>query len=119
MAGFSDSDDLASVDPSQVPPVTGVEGTASFLAWVDGSPAGAGTVTVVQGIAVLSGTAVLPRFRGRGLQKGLVAARLAWAHARGAREACSVTLPATASQASLERLGFRAAYPKLELVKGP
>lgn len=118
MAGFSEVDDLSAVDASAVPSPEGVPGTAGFMAWVAGEPAGAGSVSVFEGVAILAGTAVLPRFRGRGLQKALIAARLAWAHDQGAREACSVALPGTASQASLERMGFRAAYPKVELVRG-
>ena len=117
MAGFMGSDDPGAMDIKGIPSMEGVPGTAAFLSWVDGHPAGGGCVSVFDGVAVLSGTSVLPRFRGRGLQKALIAARLAWAWDQGAREACSATLPGTASQASLERAGYRVAYPKLELVK--
>lgn len=117
MAGFCATDDFHTVDASAVAMPQPVAGTAAFLAWIGGEPAGGGSVSVFEGVAILSGTSVLPRFRGQGLQKALIAARLAWAHDRGAREACSVTLPGTASQASLERMGFRTAYPKVELVK--
>lgn len=117
-AGFSETDDLASVDPSGFGATTATEGTACFLAFVDGQPAGGGTVAVSGDVAVLSGTAVLPRFRGRGLQGALIRARLAYGRDRGCRLSTSATLPGTASQASLLRCGFRVAYPKLELVKG-
>lgn len=117
MAGFMDRDDPGSIDASGMPSSEGIPGTLAILAFVDGNPAGGGTVTVVNGVAVLSGTSVLPGFRGRGIQKALIAGRLVWAFDQGAREACSATLPGTASQASLERTGFRAAYPKLEMVR--
>ncbi len=117
-AGFSETDDLASVDPSGFGASTATEGTTCFLAFVDGHPAGGGTVAVSGDVAVLSGTAVLPRFRGRGLQGALIRARLAHGRDRGCVLAASATLPANASQASLLRAGFRVAYTKLELVKG-
>jgi GNAT superfamily N-acetyltransferase len=117
MAGFMNLDDPRSVDATGVPFTEGVFGTKAFLAFLDGGPVAGGTVSVVDGVAVLSGTSVLPRFRGRGIQKAVIAARLAWAHDQGARTACSATLPGTASQASLERLGFRVAYPKVELAR--
>jgi GNAT superfamily N-acetyltransferase len=59
---------------------------------------------------------VLPAHRGRGLQVELVRARLAWATAQGCDLAASATEPGTASQRTLERCGFRAAYPKAVLV---
>ncbi|MFN8010072.1 MAG: GNAT family N-acetyltransferase [Holophagaceae bacterium] len=117
-AGFSETDDLASVDPTGFGATTSTEGTTCFLAFVDGEPAGGGTVAVSGDVAVLSGTAVLPRFRGRGLQGALIRARLAHGRARGGILATSATLPGTASQASLLRCGFRVAYPKLELERG-
>lgn len=117
-AGFSETDDLAAVDPSAFGASTSTQGTTCFLAFVDGRPAGGGTVAVSGDVAVLSGTAVLPRFRGRGLQGALIRARLAHGLAHGCVLATSATLPGTASQASLLRCGFRVAYPKLELVKG-
>lgn len=117
-AGFSETDDLASVDPAGFGASTSTEGTTCFLALVDGEPAGGGTVAVSGDIAVLSGTAVLPRFRGRALQGALIRARLVHGRDRGCTLATSTTQPGTASQASLVRCGFRVAYPKLELVKG-
>ena len=68
------------------------------------------------GVAWLSGAGVLPASRGRGLQCALVRARLAWAAAQGCDLAASATEPGTASQRTLERCGFRVAYPKAVLV---
>ena len=115
MAGFLDRDELPAVDAAALAMARG-EGTRVFLARVDGQPAGAGAVGLHGDVAALSGTSVLPRFRGRGLQRALILARLAFAQARGCSAACSATLPGTQSQANLERTGFRVAYPKLELV---
>lgn len=93
------------------------QGTTCFLAWVDGVLAGGGTVALHGGVATLSGTGVLARFRGRGVQGALIRARLAFAAARGCRLAASSTQPATGSQRNMERQGFRIAYPKVVMVR--
>lgn len=116
-AGFMDSEDVEAQDGGPALAMASAEGTTIFLAWVDGVPAGAGSVGLHGEVAALSGTSVLPRFRGRGLQRALIHARLAFARDQGCVLACSATLPGTASQANLERSGFRVAYPKLELVR--
>jgi len=116
-AGFMETDDLDSVDPAPFAATTSAEGTTCFLAFRDGVPLGAGTVGIAGDVATLSGTSVLPSFRGRGGQGALIRGRLAFARERGCALAASATLPGTHSQANLERAGFRVAYPKLELVK--
>ena len=95
----------------------GVEGAFSFLAFVEGEPAGGCTLGLVDGIALLSGDAVLPRFRGRGIQKALIRHRLNLAAEAGVDLAIASTLPSTPSQRAYERNGFRVAYPKVEMVK--
>jgi GNAT superfamily N-acetyltransferase len=89
-----------------------------FFAFADGEPAGGAMLGVVDGVALLSGDGVLPRFRGRGLQKALIAARLAFAQARGCDVACASTAPGTASHRAYESSGFHAAYPKVEMARG-
>jgi GNAT superfamily N-acetyltransferase len=89
-----------------------------FLVFADGEPAGGGMLGIVDGVALLSGDGVIPRFRGRGLQKALIWARLALARERGCDVACAGTTPGTASQRSYETCGFHAAYPKVEMAKG-
>lgn len=116
-AGFMETDDTAAVDPAPFAATPSAVGTNCFLAFLDGRPIGAGTVGISGNVATLSGTSVLPRFRGRGGQGALIRARLAFARALGCTLAASATLPGTHSQANLERCGFRVAYPKLELVR--
>jgi GNAT superfamily N-acetyltransferase len=89
-----------------------------FLVFVDGEPAGGGMLGIVDGVALLSGSSVLPRFRGKGLQKALIQARLAMAGSKGCDVACASTAPGTASQRSYETCGFRVAYPKVEMAMG-
>jgi GNAT superfamily N-acetyltransferase len=115
-AGFMERDDLRDLEPSfrlslDVPDAWG------FLAFARGEPAGGGMLGIVDGVALLSGDAVLPRHRGQGLQKALIQARLAFARARGCDVACASTAPGTASQRSYEACGFRAAYPKVEMAR--
>ncbi|WP_243287523.1 GNAT family N-acetyltransferase [Geothrix terrae] len=116
-AGFLERDDWHDLAPPfevslEVPDAWG------FLAFQGGELAGGGMLGVVEGVALLSGDAVLPRFRGRGLQKALIGTRLALARACGCNLACASTAPGTASQRSYEACGFRAAYPKVEMARG-
>ena len=115
-AGFLERDDWRGLEPPfevslEVPDAWG------FLAFANGEPAGGGMLGIVDGVALLSGDGVLPRFRGQGLQKALIRARLAFAWERGCDLACAGTAPGTASQRSYEACGFHVAYPKVEMAR--
>lgn len=116
-AGFMERDDWRELDPPFEVSLE-VQDAWGFLAFVNGQPAGGGMLGIVDGVALLSGTGVIPRFRGQGLQKALIWTRLAFARERGCDVACAGTAPGTASQRSYETCGFRAAYPKVEMVRG-
>lgn len=116
-AGFLERDDWRELEPPFEAPL-GVPDAWGFLAFVAGEPAGGGMLGIVDGVTLLSGASVLPRFRGGGLQKALIQARLAHARARGCDLACASTAPGTASQRSYEACGFRVAYPKVEMARG-
>lgn len=76
-----------------------------FLARYRGVPAGtAGLVTFARSVYLLGGV-VLPDFRGRGLYRALVTARLGYAAGRGIPFA-TVHARASTSAPLLERLGF-------------
>jgi GNAT superfamily N-acetyltransferase len=77
----------------------------SFIGCWHGTPAGAGGYSLVGDVARLWGTAVVPEFRGRGVYKALVRARLAEATVRGARLALVHAMHDTSSPI-LQRLGF-------------
>ncbi|WP_163805623.1 GNAT family N-acetyltransferase [Mycolicibacterium anyangense] len=77
----------------------------SFLALCAGVPAGTGGFTLAEPAARLWGAAVVPAMRGRGVYRGLVAARLGAAAARGATLALVHAGPM--SSPVLQRLGFR------------
>jgi GNAT superfamily N-acetyltransferase len=94
-----------------------MDGAACFAAFAGGTPVAVGLVSAHEGVATLAGAGVLPGWRGRGLQGALVAARLAWAGARGCDVAAAATEPGGPSQRTLERAGFRVAYPKVVMVR--
>jgi GNAT superfamily N-acetyltransferase len=119
MASFAESNDT---DPDAADELAGdtaiTEGSICLLALVRGEPAGGASVGIAPNRAsTLSGAGVLPRFRGLGVQRALIAARLRTARDAGCDVAGSSTRPATVSQKNLERLGFRILYPKVVLVR--
>ncbi|WLT32672.1 GNAT family N-acetyltransferase [Geothrix sp. PMB-07] len=116
-AAFLERDDWQELDPPFLTPLS-VPDAWGFLALVDGQPVAGGMLGIVEDIALFSGDGVLPRHRGRGLQKALIQARLAFARARGCELACASTAPGTPSQRSYEACGFRVAYPKVEMARG-
>lgn len=97
--------------------LTRAEGNVCFAAFDGGSPVAVAIASAHGRVATLSAAGVVPERRGRGLQLALVAARLAWAEERGCDLAASATAPGTASQRTLEKAGFRAAYPKAVMVR--
>jgi GNAT superfamily N-acetyltransferase len=116
-AAFFGLDDWEASEPMFVTPLS-VPGIIGCIALVNGVPAAGAMLGIIDGVALLSGDGVLPKFRGRGMQKALIAFRLQEARARGCDIACASTLPMTPSQRSYEACGFKAAYPKLEMARG-
>lgn len=86
-----------------------------YLAFVDGKPAAGGGMGVRDGLVSLFGAATVPEFRNRGVQTAMIRARLA--AAAGCDLARTCTRPGTTSQRNAERLGFRVAYTKPQLVR--
>ena len=91
--------------------------TTCYLAWIEGEAAGAGTLSVHEGLAELFGASTRPSFRNRGVQMALLASRLAEAQRLGCDLAIVHTEPGSSSQRNVERMGFRLAYTKVHLVK--
>ena len=116
-AAFFEVDDWRGFDPPFSTSLR-VPGIVGCIASVDGEPAGGAVLGMVDGVAMLSGDGVVPSFRGRGIQKAMIAFRLNHALAHGCDIACASTLPLTPSQRAYESAGFRATYPKLEMVRG-
>jgi GNAT superfamily N-acetyltransferase len=90
-------------------------GAMCYLAAMDGQPAAGAALTVRDGLATLCADGTIARFRGFGLQRELIAARLNEAVARGCDLATASTLPGSQSQRNYERMGFEVAYTKVTL----
>lgn len=97
--------DLAAIAALNAALVAPERGQRMFIASCDGEPAATASYVALPRSAYLIGGVVLPRFRGRGLYRALVRARLVDARARGLVLATSHAREAT-SAPILERLGF-------------
>ncbi|HEV2249000.1 MAG TPA: hypothetical protein VGT60_00640 [Candidatus Limnocylindria bacterium] len=83
---------------------------AGFIGSVDGEDAGTGVLVLTERVAGCYSGSVIERFRGRGIQKALIAARIREGLARGRRIFISQTDPDSPSGHNLHDLGFRTLY---------
>ena len=65
---------------------------------------------------MLYSASVLPEFRGRGIQKALLHARMEYARAAGCDYAMVFTAPNSTSEQNVMKIGFEKAYEKYKLV---
>ena len=89
-------------------------GSTTFLAEVDGTPAAAGALNISEGAALLAGAATVPEARRNGAQMALLNARLAFARDQGCDLAMMCAAPGSTSQRNAERNGFRIAYTRVK-----
>ncbi|MFY7998693.1 MAG: GNAT family N-acetyltransferase [Candidatus Kapaibacteriota bacterium] len=92
-------------------------GSSAFAVTIDGEIAGAGGITILDGVAMLSGAATQPKFRGRGVQQALIQARLQFAHDEGCVIAQVSTAPGTISQKNMHNKQFSILYARTKFVK--
>lgn len=85
--------------------------------YADGAIAGGGMMFVEQGLAMLAGTSVQPRYRGRGIQQRLIAHRLALAVEAGCDYAIVATEPGSISQQNMQKWGFQILYARTKFTK--
>jgi len=78
-----------------------------FIAEIDGRPVATGSVHTHRSVGWLRAGSVLPEFRGRGLQRALIAARSDHARRIGCDIIGASTIEDGASARNVERLGFR------------
>ncbi|WP_437967460.1 GNAT family N-acetyltransferase [Sorangium sp. So ce260] len=88
-----------------------------FASSADGAVAGVGAVYVHEGVALLFAGGTLEAHRGRGVQRAVIDARLAYARDAGCDLAYSVAGPGSTSQRNLERAGLVAVYSQAVLIK--
>jgi GNAT superfamily N-acetyltransferase len=87
-----------------------------YLAWIDSEAVGAGELVIDEGVAWLSADTTLPPYRGRGVQRAVQVERLRAARAAGCDLAVTESEPGSGSQRNMERLGFRVAYTRVDMV---
>lgn len=83
---------------------------AGYIASMDGEDAGTGQLVLTERVAGCYSGSVVERFRGRGIQKVAIAARVREGIARGRRIFISQTDPDSPSGHNLHDLGFRTLY---------
>jgi GNAT superfamily N-acetyltransferase len=88
-----------------------------LLATIEGTPAGGAGMSLHGDVALMSGAAVLPAFRGHGIQQALTARRLEIALERGARLAKLDVRAGSGSYRNAVRAGFEVAYTRPQLVR--
>jgi len=115
--GELDSDEVAPNASITIAAYPYMAHTTCWLAWLDGEPAGVGTLRIHDGAAALFGASTRPAYRNRGVQNVLLHARLTVAAKAGCDLAVIHTEPGGPSQRNVERLGFRLAYTKVTMRK--
>jgi hypothetical protein len=86
-----------------------------YLAWVGDEPAGGGAAWTHEGVVGIFGTATLPAFRRRGVQRAVTLQSML--DAEDADLAIATTAPGSTSQRTFERLGFCVIYTRAIFVK--
>ena len=87
-----------------------------YLAWIGDEPAGGGAAWTYEGVLGIGGTATLPAFRRRGVQRAVTVSAIEDA-AGEVDLATATTAPGSTSQRTFERLGFRVLYSRAILIK--
>ena len=87
-------------------------GLRAFLGRIDGEPAATGMLFDVRPIGGLGNGSVRPKFRGRGLQKALIAHRIRDGWARGFRIFFGQTVNPVSAH-NMEDLGWRKLYDEI------
>ena len=88
-----------------------------FVGLREGHVVAAASMSVVDDVAFLSGSATLPDHRRRGLQSALLAHRLREAKLTGATQACVATAPGSRSKQNAMRRGFTNFYTRAVRVR--
>ncbi len=114
--GFGGVDEPSQTDLDMNRPNFHCRNGISYLAWLDGQPAGGGAMFMHEGVVELGGASTRAQYRRRGVQSALLRRRLADAGAAGCDIAIVITAPGSDSQRNIERLGFQLAYARAILV---
>jgi hypothetical protein len=112
--GFSAPDDPTQTELRLATVASRQEGPRFFFGLVDGAYAGTAQLEISGEVGWLSGDTTLMQYRRRGVQASLQRARLAMLRDAGCTLAVTESLPGSASQRNMERLGFRVAYTRVD-----
>jgi hypothetical protein len=115
--GFNTLDEHAALETDFPIPFLSMPNNYCFLARIDGEATGAGMMAIQDGVAILFGTSTLPSMRNRGAQSALLRERLNFALESKCELAMVGTTPGSNSQRNVERLGFRLAYTKAQMIR--
>jgi len=113
-AGWSDFPEFREFMSSFTTIAANTEDAHRFMAFDGSTPIATGSLSIHEGVAVLAGASTVPEARGRGAQRRLLEARLAFAASRGCTLAMMGALPGSRSQLNAERSGFRIAYTRIK-----
>jgi GNAT superfamily N-acetyltransferase len=94
-----------------------VAGAIDYLAYLDGTAVGCGSVIPQSGIGWIGGATTVPAYRRRGVQGALVRRRMTAAHESGCDLAVVTAVPSGDSARNIARLGFTLAYCQAVLTK--
>jgi GNAT superfamily N-acetyltransferase len=112
--GFSAPDDPTPADVRLATAATRREGARFLYGVVDGQLAGTGQLETDGELGWLSADTTLPEFRRRGVQSTLQRVRLEMVRDSGCSLAVTESVPGSASQRNMERLGFQVAYTRAD-----
>lgn len=114
--GFSSPDVPTQAELDLAHIISAREEAILLLAWVDGEPAGTGELIIDEGVGWLSADTTLPPYRARGVHRSMQLERLRRAGDAGCDLAVTESTPGSASQRNMERLGFRIAYTRVDML---
>jgi GNAT superfamily N-acetyltransferase len=115
--GFFEERELTTGEMDVGRAIFAMPGALCYVAATDsGDSAGAAAMAIRDGLATLFADSTIARFRGAGLHRELISARLNEAVAQRCDLAMAATLPGSGSQRNYERLGFEVVYTKVTLV---
>jgi GNAT superfamily N-acetyltransferase len=115
---FSFTDDHARAISDEFARATmAVRDIHTFLATIDGRPAGCGALHVADGIGWVGGAATVPSLRRRGVQSTLLAHRLRLAGELGLDLVAATAIPSGASARNLVHLGFQLVQTQVAVVQ--
>lgn len=91
------------------------QGITAFAVYDQGQIIAGATIAMHGSVCDLGVTSTLPLYRGKGLQKKLIAARLNFASQNGMEIATVTTEPGSVSDLNIQKVGFRSAYTRIKM----